>query len=227
MVKRALSSLALIALCATAAFAASTPAPKLPDKPLPAEVAFVTSVQTELAKSFGTPEAAEKAGFFRYTNEDKTGAISWVNPAWWNSTDVNHPSQLWYDVHGNLLGADYSVPMSQSATKPSKWGLNPERWFKFGAHVHYVYKDAAGHLVYGHAMRTKKFTDAGGDLSNPTAATIVKLGLVKDASQVVHVFAFPDLWDTEIWAKPNPKGAFADSNPLVKPSTMAGKSMNM
>jgi hypothetical protein len=32
------------------------------------------------------------------------------------------------------------------------------------------------------------------------------------------VFLFPSLWDVGIWLVPNPKGAFSDDNPNVKPS---------
>ncbi|MDQ2679522.1 MAG: hypothetical protein M3Y21_00640 [Candidatus Eremiobacteraeota bacterium] len=56
-----------------------------------------------------------------------------------------------------------------------------------------------------------------------TAAPIVKLGKATSATEVAHIFAFPDLWDTEIWVVHNPKGAFATGNPLVHPSKMAGK----
>jgi hypothetical protein len=77
--------------------------------------------------------------------------------------------------------------------------------------------------AYGHAVSGKAFTGAGGDLSNPTAAALVKLGKVKNASDVVKVFTFPAQWDTEIWVTPNPLGAFAEKNPLVKPSKNAGQ----
>ena len=58
---------------------------------------------------------------------------------------------------------------------------------------------------------------AGGSLENPSAATLVKLGKVKSASDVVTVFSFPAVWDLIVWIKPNPDGAFAYKNPLVKP----------
>src|SRR5579871_5542802 len=57
----------------------------VPDKPVGAEVAFVHSVQTTLSGLYPTPSAAEKAGYFRYTNVDETGAISYVNPSFWKS----------------------------------------------------------------------------------------------------------------------------------------------
>ena len=100
--KRALFALAFFAFGALAATgpgalaAAPTTAPKLPDKPLASEVAFVQSVTKDLNARFPTPADAIKAGYFRYTNEDKTGAISYANLQWNSATDPAHPepSQL-------------------------------------------------------------------------------------------------------------------------------------
>jgi hypothetical protein len=35
-------------------------------------------------------------------------------------------------------------------------------------------------------------------------------------SDVVTVFDMPRIWDLIVWVKPNPNGAFAEKNPLVK-----------
>lgn len=225
--KRALFALTLFAFGAFALDAgAIAAAPKISDKPVgAAETAFVQSVQTDLNSRFATPADAEKAGFFRYTNEDKTGAISYVNLQQWNSTDPQHPSQLWYDVNGHLLGVDYSIPLtaSNSSAPPNIWGVNPARWFKVGrAHVHYILKNADGSMKYGLAVSGAKFTAAGGSLTSPQAATLVKMGVVKDASTVANVFTFPAQWNLELWVTPNPLGAFADTNPLVHPTKNAG-----
>lgn len=200
---------------------------KLPDKPLPAETAFVQQVTKDLNARFATPADAQKAGYFRYNNEDSTGAISYANLRWNSAADPAHPqpSQLWYDVKGHLLGADFSVPLTDqnSAAPPNLWGLDPKRWFKVGhAHVHYVLQ--GGKDAYGHAVHAADFTKAGGSLDNPTAAPLVKMGKVSDASQVSKVFTFPAQWNVELWVTPNPLGAFAEKNPLVHPSAAAGKS---
>ncbi len=194
------------------------------DKPAGAEIAFVHSVQTTISGLYPTPAAAEKAGYFRYTNVDDTGAISYVNPAYWKS-DLQHPSQLWYGVKGELLGVDYTQPYSSTA--PSLWGVNPARWTKFGAHVHWVQTMPDGSMTYGHATSVAKYKAAGGNVNDPSAAPLVKMGKVSSASSVSHVFAFPDLWDLELWVKNNPKGAFADSNPLVPVPKKTGKDTSM
>lgn len=219
--KRSLFALATI-------FALVAAAPKLSDKPVGAEVAFVQNVQKDLNSRFATPHDAEAAGYFRYNNEDKTGAISYVNVDQWNSTDPQHPSQLWYSASGKLLGADYSIPVANNSsckgkTPPNQWGVNPKRWFCVGGpHVHYITKMADGTLSYGHAVHGKAFTTAGGDLNSPQAATLVKMGAVKSADQVTKVFTFPGQWNLELWVTPNPNGAFAENNPLVHPSKNAG-----
>lgn len=217
MIKRFLNAMvAVLAFTSCAAMAAdATP----PPKPQGAEVAFVNNVTKDLNARFATPADAEKAGYFRYTNEDKTGAISYANLQW-QSSDPQHPSQLWYSVNNKLLGADYSVLKSNSPNKPSLWGVNPQRWDSFGAHVHYVLAGPNGKDTYG-ATRVAKFTAAGGNINNPQADTLVKMGIAKSASDVKKVFLFPSLWDLEVWVTPNPAGAFADANPLVKPSANA------
>jgi hypothetical protein len=227
--RRALLAITFLAFVTVGVFGWSALAapmkPKLPDKPLPGEVAFVQSQTKDLNARFATPADAEKAGYFRYNNEDETGAISYANLKWDSATDLKHPqpSQLWYDVKGHLLGADFSVPLGMSKEAPHIWGLDPGRWFRFRhAHVHYVLNGDTN-AVYGHAVRATDFTKAGGDLNNPTAAPLVKLGKVKNASDVAKVFTFPAQWDTEIWVTPNPLGAFAEKNPLVKPSKHAGQ----
>ncbi len=223
MINRFVNALvAAVAFTSCAAIAADA---TLSAKPQGAEVAFVSAVSKDLNARFATPADAEKAGYFRYTNEDKTGAISYANLQW-QSADQQHPSQLWYSANGKLLGADYSVLQSNSPNRPSLWGVNPQRWDTFHAHVHYVLSGTDGKETYG-ATSVSKFTAAGGDPKDPQAATLVKMGVAKDASQVKHVFLFPAIWDLELWVTPNPTGAFAEANPLVKPSANAETGDNM
>src|ERR1700722_2415333 len=187
------------------------------------EAAFVKAIQADLNQRFATAADAEKAGYVRYTGEDDTGAISYANMNW-QSNDPQHPSQLWYDVNGNLLGADFSVPRRPGDTRPSLWGVNPGRWYEFDGHIHWVTKDpTTGALTYDLWMPNPKFAAGGGNPAHPDAAALVKVGKVKDPSTVATVFEFPALWDLIVWVKPNPKGAFAEKNPLVTPSPNAGK----
>jgi len=214
-----------IVVCFTAALAAASllgAAPRISGKPVGSEARFVRSIQADLIHRFPTAADAEKAGYVRYTREDSTGAISYANREW-QSADPQHPSQLWYDVTGNLLGADFSVLQSGSAKAPHLWGVNPARWITIPAHIHYVSTDPQTKAdAYG-GMRLSRFTAAGGDPQHPSADTLVKAGAIKDASVVKTVFLFPAIWDLIVWVKPNPNGAFAERNPNVIPSKSAEK----
>ena len=188
----------------------------LSPKPQGAEVAFVKGLQSDLGTRFATVAQAQAAGYFRYTDEDDTGAISYAN-LHWTSSNPQHPSQLWYSVNGKFLGADLSVPYTSKP--PSLWGVNPQRWTHFGAHIHWVL-DVDGKESYG-STSVAKFKAAGGNPDDPQAATVVALGKAKSASDVKHVFLFHNIWDLIVWVTPNPDGAFADKNPLVHPSANA------
>jgi hypothetical protein len=219
---RIVCALALVCFSGSAAIAAA-PAPKATLSPQPqgTEVAFVQSIQKDLTARFPTAADAEKAGYFRFGNEDEDGAISYANLQW-QSGDPQHPSQLWYDVHGNLLGADFSVLQSSSPQPPSIWGVNYRRWVSFREHIHYILNGPNGKEVYG-ALKAKKFADAGGSVDKPQPETLVTMGIAKNVAEVKRVFLFPSLWDLIVWIKPNPNGAFADKNPLVTPSADAAK----
>jgi hypothetical protein len=217
-VAAALALSAAISLCAASIKAASKPASP-PNTPTAAELPFVTRATSELQKLYGTTALAAKAGYFRYNNEDSTGAISWVNPKHFTS-DETHPSQVWYDVKGNLIGVDYSVP--KTSTPPKMWGIIPARWFDFEPHSHYAVANAMGGVKFGYILDST-IKKNGGSPDHPTPADVVKAGKAKSASDVKFVFHFPDLWDLEFWVVPNPSGVFATKNPNVKPSANAEK----
>ncbi len=207
-------------LCfALAAFAAIAPAnadegPTYTGPMSASEKAFVQSIQSDLMKRFPTAADAMKAGYVRYTNEDNTGAISYANQQW-TSSDIRHPSQLWYDKKGNLLGADFSVP-DTNGKRPNLFGVNPGRWVEFDDHVHWIGRSAStGKTTYDNYVMAGPYKAAGGDPAHPTAQQLVKMGKVKDTSQVTQVFDMPSIWDLIVWVKPNPNGAFAEKNPNV------------
>ncbi|MGZ3553490.1 MAG: hypothetical protein ACXWNL_18930 [Vulcanimicrobiaceae bacterium] len=215
MFKRSLLTVLALALV-TIVTARADENPTYFGKVSPSEDTFVRSIQADLTKRFPTAADAQKAGYVRYTGEDDTGAISYANLQW-QSSDAKHPSQLWYDKNGNLLGADFSV-FKTDEQRPKLYGVNPGRWVSFDDHVHYVLKDSAtGDLQYDKYVMAPDFVKAGGDPSHPTAAMLVKMGKAKSAADVVTVFDMPTIWDLIVWVKPNPNGAFAEKNPLVKP----------
>ena len=208
--------LTVLVLCLSARVAVADQNPTYRGGESASEQQFVRSIQADLGTRFARVADAQRAGYVRYTNEDDTGAISYANQQW-TSGDTRHPSQLWYDKQGNLLGADFSEPMS-TKTRPQLFGVNPGRWFEFDEHVHWVGRDPkTGHPLYDNYVMAPAFVKAGGDPKHPRAQTLVKLGKVKSTSDVETIFDFPSVWDLIVWVKPNPKGAFAWKNPLVKP----------
>jgi hypothetical protein len=199
----------LAALCFAAVGVLAIVAPVYADEqptcrgPLsPSEAAFVQSVTRDITARYPRVNDALKAGYVRYTAPDDTGAISYANRQW--NSDPTHPSQLWYDNSGNLMGADFSVPRPSGEPRPQLWGINPCRWFEFNGHVHYVvrYPDS-GKMLYDQYIWNNDFVAAGGNLSNPSPDTVVKIGRVPSADYVSTIFEFPTLWDLIVWVKPH------------------------
>ena len=121
----------------------------IPGRQAPSEASFVKAIQADLSAALrdGRP-TPRRPGTFATPAEDDTGAISYANHAVAVDRRHNIPSQLWYNVNGNLLGADFSIPNKGNA-RPVIWGINPGRWYEFDAHMHWVSKDpATGKLTY-------------------------------------------------------------------------------
>lgn len=230
-----LSLIALSALAPSRALAQTMAAPipaasppKMSPMPTAAEQPFIAKIQHDIPLRYPTIASAEKAGYFQYTGEDNTGAISYVNLKVWNSIDPEVPNQLWYDAHGRLLGVDYTILQAQSPDPPTSlfgYAIDPSRWVHRGAHMHWGFVAADGSLKMG-AMPVQKFTDAGGTPSEnvpdipANKAALVKAGLpgLTSPDQVKFIFLHPAMWDLYPWVLPNPNGAWADMNPNVTPT---------
>jgi hypothetical protein len=192
----------LAILCASTALAPADEEATNTGPLSPSEQQFVASVQRDLTARFPHASDAVKAGYVRYTNPDETGAISYANQQW--NSDPTHPSQLWYDKDGNLLGADFSVPRPNGEPRPQLWGIDPGRWYEFNGHVHYVVTDpSTGKTLYDQWIWNADFVKAGGDLAHPSAQTVVSLGKVPSANYISTIFEFPTIWDLIVWVKPH------------------------
>jgi len=213
-------------LCAALAFAptfalAQTPQPQAPLTA--AESAFYAAASSTLLKLYPRPAAAIKAGWDRYNNEDRTGAISYINPKYFETPDPQHPQQLWYDVHGRLLGGDFSQTYAAHPNGPTLFGISPERFGEVPLHIHYGIKHANGTIEYGVYVDAAEFAAAGLNPLKPTPADLVKLHKVTSVADVAFVFANLHNWDATMWLIPNPAGQFADANPNIHPSPDQGK----
>jgi hypothetical protein len=191
--------------CSFAAIARADEEPTCKGPLSTTEQGFVQSAQRDLSARFAHVADAQAAGYVRYTSADSTGAISYANQHW--AADPTHPSQLWYDKDGNLLGADFSVPRPNQEPRPQLWGIDPCRWYEFNGHVHFIIKEPdSGKMVYDQWIWDKDFVAAGGSLSKPSAATVAELGRVPSANYVTTIFEFPTQWDLIVWLTPHPKG---------------------
>lgn len=190
--------------------------PSLSPYPAPAEQRFLDAVRSDLYARFPTPLAARNAGYVRYTDEDQGGIITYTDLHWFTD-DPHHPAQLWYDVHGRLIGADYTMPVHDQQRRPALWGLQPGRWVHFIAHMHYAVREPDGTIRYG-SLLNPTYEANGGDPARPTAQPLVRLRLARAPRDVLLVFQLPEIWIASVWLTPNPNGAFADSDPLVKPT---------
>ena len=191
--------------------------PMLPPVPDAAEGKFLARVTPDLHARFADENAARAAGYIRYTDEDQDGIISFTDLHWFTD-DPSHPAQLWYDAHGRLIGTDYTMSVADRSKRPDIWGLQPGRWVHFIAHMHYVVKEPDGTMRYG-SLLNPTYRANGGDPAHPTAQPLVRLGIAQKPADVVAIFQLPEIWIASMWLVPNPKGAFNDSDPLVKPTT--------
>ena len=186
-----------------------------------AEASFYERASAALQRLYPNPAAAEKAGYFRFSNEDNTGAISYVDTNYFNTPEVSHPQQLWYDVKGRLLGGDFSQTVA-AHPEPTLFDLQRVRFHHVPLHVHFGLKSADGSIRYGLYVSAAAYTASGGDPLHPTAEGLVKMGKAASPGQVAFVFALVENWDAQMWLIPNPAGQFADANPNVKPSATQG-----
>jgi hypothetical protein len=220
---------ALILAVPAAAFAQMSPAPMMPataapaQAPLsPAEKQFYKRAKM-LRKIYPTPADAEKAGWFRFNNEDETGAISYINPKYYDTPDPWHPQQLWYDVKGRLLGGDFSQLVATHPAGPDLFGIDRSRFSHARLHIHFGLKRPDGTVEYGVFVTAQDFIAGHLDPLHPTAADLVTLGKIKSASEVAFIFPAQENWDATMWLIKNPAGQFADKNPDVTPSADQGK----
>jgi hypothetical protein len=102
------------------------------------------------------------------------------------------------------MGADFSVPRPNGEPRPQLWGIDPCRWFEFNGHVHYVVREpGTNKMLYDQWIWNNDFVNAGGNLSNPSADTVVKVGRVPSAGYISTIFEFPTIWDLIVWTKPH------------------------
>jgi hypothetical protein len=189
--------------------AKSTPAPT----PDPAEAAFIADVTKTLQAKYPTSTQATAGGYYQMTRLEDDGTSIWFNDKWGASVSKYAPNFLWFDKNGKLVGLDYQYTVSTNP-KPPSTGVYPVksiRWSTIDAHMHFAYKLPDGKIKRRGAMLLK------GETADPTAAQLTAAKLLPPKSTLLWAHYHPKAWDLGFWLVPNPNGAFADLNPLVKP----------
>ncbi len=187
--------------------AKSTPAPT----PAPGEAAFIAGVTKTLQAKYPTTAAATAGGYSQMTRMEDDGTVIWFNGKWDNDVSKDAPNFLWYDKNGKLVGLDYQYTVSANPKAPSMYPVKASRWTTIPAHMHFAYKMSNGTVKRRGAMALKGVT------SDPTAAQLKAAKLLPANASLMWAHYHPKSWDLGFWLVPNPSGAFADLNPLVKP----------
>ena len=188
--------------------AKSTPAPT----PAPAEAAFIADVTRTLQAKYPTTAAATTAGYYQMTRLEDDGTAIWFNNKWDANVSKYAPNFLWYDKNGKLVGLDYQYTVSANPKPPaSAYPVKASRWSTIPPHMHFAYKLPNGTVKRRGAMLLK------GETADPTAAQLKAAKLLPANASLMWAHYHPKSWDLGFWLVPNPNGAFADLNPLVKP----------
>ena len=212
-------------LVAVQANAATTPAPmmhsmKMPGQPAavvarpdPAEAGFIADVAMVLHQRYATTAAATGAGYFQMTGVGRDGTMIWFNGKWDSDVDAYHPNFLWYDKAGRLVGLDYELTASANPKPPGaqSYPVAASRWTIIPAHMHFAYRLPDGKTKRRGARLIPHVT------GDPTAAQLRAAKLLPPTATLLWSHDHPKSWDLGFWVVPNPDGAFAALDPLVKP----------
>jgi hypothetical protein len=198
----------ILALLAAGAMA-TAPNPPMPSA---AEAQFIAGVSKSLAAEYPTVAAAEAHGFMQMTKLESDGTMIFATMKY-AGMDADHPNFLWYDRHGKLVGLDYEYPVSSwpKPPGPSVYPVAASRWVTIHQHVHFAYRIGSGPTVLRGAKAQPNL------MNGPiTAAELTADGLLPKGAMLEWAEFHPTCWDLGFWTVPNPNGAFADLDPLVK-----------
>jgi hypothetical protein len=183
-----------------------------PAKPSQSEAAFVAQVTQALTAEFPTTADAKAHGYMQMTHMESDGTIIYATMRY-DGIDVNHPNFLWYDRNGRLVGLDYEYPKYAWAKPPGAhfYPVASSRWTTVGSHEHFAYTIAGGPMQYHGARPTPNLEG-----KTITADELRADGLLPKGAKLAWAEFHPSCWDLGFWVVPNPNGAFADLDPLVK-----------
>jgi hypothetical protein len=181
-------------------------------KPNAAEATFIAHSTATFMAQYATADMAVRRGFYQMTPLEKDGTSIYFNDTY-KDVDALHPNFLWYDRHGKLVGLDFEVAVSAWPKPPgaAMYPVQAARWTIIPPHLHFAYKTPSGKVVMRGARIPKGIT--GGPI---TAGQLRAAKLLPAGTTLVWAHFHPKTWDLGFWLVPNPNGAFADLDPLVK-----------
>jgi hypothetical protein len=132
--------------------------------------------------------------------------VMFTNHDRFDPVDLAHPTVLIYDQAGRLVAVEYQFAPS---TKPGAdfTGVPKDAWFDIARHLHYnIVVDGKAYFAQAEWPTT----------DDPTAANIIKRGLMPADAKLVFAFVHPATRAFVVWAwLPNSDGLFAGDNPLL------------
>lgn len=200
---RAACALAACATLATAGCAGHAP-------PSPSEQKFVSNASALLIAEFPTRAAAERAGYMALADKLDSDNTYDLSDMEFRDIPLARPNFLWFDRHGKLVGTDYEFPKSLYPKPPTVFPVDEARWTSIDEHVHLAYM-LDGKIVFAEHPAKDNLRKAVIAVSDLRAD-----GFLPDGATLRWAMYHPAAWDLAFWLVPNPNGAFADDDPLVK-----------
>ncbi len=204
-------------VAATQPMSMSTASPKPSPTPTPtanpSEAAFIADVTKALQAKYPTTAEATAAGYYQMTRLEDDGTAIWFNDKWGDKVSKYAPNFLWYDKNDKLVGLDYQYQVSSNPSPPGAdvYPVMATRWTQIDAHMHFAYKLPDG------TIKRRGAATLPNEATDPTAAQLKSAKLLPANATLLWAHYHPKTWDLGFWLVPNPNGAFADLNPLVKP----------
>jgi len=132
--------------------------------------------------------------------------VMFTNHERFDPVDLAHPTVLIYDQAGRLVAVEYQFTPA-SKTSADFAGVPKDAWYDIPRHLHYNIV-VAGKSYYAQAEWPT--TD------EPTAANIIKRGLMPTDAKLIFAFVHPATRAFVVWAwLPNSDGLYAGDNPLL------------
>ena len=132
--------------------------------------------------------------------------VMFTNHTRFDPADLAHPTVLVYDQAGRLVAVEYQFT---PGTQPSAdfASVPKDAWFDIARHLHYnIVVDGKSYFAQADWPNADE----------PTAANIVKRGLMPADAKLVFAFVHPATRAFVVWAwLPNSDGLFAGDNPLL------------